>query len=412
MRDLRPMLGDPEISRALRDLLDRIQASGRRTTVIVPGTHPELPAALADRLVHLRLGLPTRAEYREMVQAVCTSLNFSRAAHVGLAAIDYEAVVDALRGLTLNEARQALARAALENGRLDLDDLPRLVDLKARALQSDGLLEYHPPGDNPATLGGFERLHAWLRRARVGFSEQARALNLPAPKGVLLTGVQGCGKSLAAKAIARSWGMPLLRLDAGRLYDKYVGESERNLRRALEVASSLAPAVLWIDEIEKAVATGSGGSNDGGVSQRLLGTLLTWMSERDDGVFLVATANDVFRLPPELLRKGRFDELFFVDLPGPAEREQILAIHLRLRRQDPAAVDLAAVAAATDGFSGAELEQVVVGALLDSLHRGEPAGTQAFLAESAATVALSTTRAEDIARLRETARGRFVPVAG
>ena len=237
-------------------------------------------------------------------------------------------------------------------------------------------------------------------------------MNLPAPKGVLLVGVQGCGKSLAAKAIARAWEMPLLKLDAGRLYDKYVGETERNLRRALGIAESLAPSVLWIDEIEKALATGSGDGSDGGLSQRMLGTLLTWMAERPAEVFVVATANDVFRLPPELLRKGRFDELFFVDLPTAAEREEILAIHLRMRRQDPAAFDLPVLRAATEGFSGAELEQVVVGALLGALHAGAPLDTAALAREAAGTVPLSRSRAEDVQRLRDLAAERFVPVSG
>ncbi|MDQ8043790.1 MAG: AAA family ATPase [Solirubrobacteraceae bacterium] len=411
MRDLRPSLGDPEVSRNLRDLLDHFDRSPRRSTVIILGSHPELPSELRDRIVTLPLGLPTDEEYGATLNAVSQSLILSRSANVSLSPLDANQVVSALRGLTLEQARQALAQAAVEDGVLDLADVPRLVDLKARTIGSGGLLEYYPPGDNDASLGGFARLRGWLGRAQVGFSAEARALNLPEPKGVLLTGVQGCGKSLAAKAIARAWSMPLLRLDAGRLYDKYIGETEKNLRRSLEIAESLAPAILWIDEIEKALATGGSDSADGGVSQRQLGTLLTWMAESKSGVFLVATSNDAFRLPPELLRKGRFDELFFVDLPTADERTEILTIHLRARRQDPATVDLAQLSAATDGFSGAELEQVVVGTLLGSLQRHAPADTAAYIAEANATVPLSRSRAEDIARLRAMAVGRFVPVA-
>lgn len=413
LRDLRGSLAQAGVARALRDVLAEFRDSSRRATIVILGSEPDFPAALREDIITYPLGLPTDAEYQATLAHVTSALTLQRAADVALSPIDQLEVIAALRGLTLTQARQVLQQAAAaDDRRLDLADLPRIADLKARALSAGGVLEYFPVDDAIADLGGFARLRGWLDRARVGFSAEAKALNLPAPKGVLLTGVQGCGKSLAAKVIARTWQMPLIKLDAGRLYDKYVGESERNLRRALRVAESLQPAVLWIDEIEKALAQGSGDSTDGGLSQRILGTLLTWMSERDEGVFLVATANDIFGLPPELLRKGRFDELFFVDLPTAPERGAILDIHLRMRRQDAAALDLPQIVAATEGFSGAELEQIVVGALLGSLHARTPADTAAYVREAAATVPLSRSRAEDIARLRQLATGRFVPVGG
>ena len=225
----------------------------------------------------------------------------------------------------------------------------------------------------------------------------------------MIVGVQGCGKSLACKTVARDWGLPLLKLDAGRLYDKFIGESERNFRRAAELAESMAPCVLWIDEIEKAMAQGS--DSDGGVSRRIFGSFLTWMQEKKPGVFVVATANDLSALPPELLRKGRFDEIFFVDLPVAEERRAILDIHLRLRRQDPAKLDLPRLVAASEGFSGAEIEQAVIASLYRSLHEGRDLSSELLEAEMRATVPLSVTRREDVERLRATARERFVPVA-
>jgi SpoVK/Ycf46/Vps4 family AAA+-type ATPase len=244
----------------------------------------------------------------------------------------------------------------------------------------------------------------------MGYSAEARAINLAAPRGILLVGVPGCGKSLAAKVIARQWQMPLLKLDAGRLYDKYIGESEKNLRKALTLAESLAPIVLWIDEIEKAMVAGGGSEADGGVSRRLFGAFLTWLQEKREEVFVVATANDLDVLPPELLRKGRFDEIFFVDLPDAAEREAIWNIHLRIRKQPPEGIDIASVVKESEGFSGAEIEQAVVAGLYRALHARRPLDTASLLDELRHTVPLSVARREDVERLRAHAAPRFVSV--
>ena len=227
----------------------------------------------------------------------------------------------------------------------------------------------------------------------------------------MLVGVPGCGKSLAAKAIAREWQLPLLKLDAGRLFDKFVGESEKNFRKAIEMAESLSPIVLWIDEIEKAMATGGGsGEADAGLSRRLFGAFLTWLQEKKQEVFVVATANNLSLLPPELLRKGRFDEIFFVDLPDDGEREVIWKIHLGLRKQDCTKFDVVKIVSASDGFSGSEIEQAVVAALYRALHQKTPLTTDLLIEELTSTVPLSVTRREDIDQLRETAQGRFVNV--
>jgi SpoVK/Ycf46/Vps4 family AAA+-type ATPase len=254
-----------------------------------------------------------------------------------------------------------------------------------------------------------EGLKGWLdlRTRAIQDPGAARRAGLEPPRGILLTGVPGCGKSLAAKALAATWNRPLVLLDPARVYRKYVGESEQRLAGALETAEAMAPIVLWIDEIEKAFATA--GDGDGGVSRRLLGSFLRWMQDRADGVFIVATANDVKALPPEFLRKGRFDEMFFVDLPGPDARRDILRLHIRERNMEPDAFDLERLTAITNGFSGAEIEAIVVGGLYRAFAAEEPPETGHLGAEAAATVPLSRSRREDVARLRAWAAGRAVP---
>jgi hypothetical protein len=410
LKDFETHLTDAATSRALRELLERFAAPAQRSTIVLVSATMDLPAEVEAQVVHYELRLPSREDYRVAIETVVESLRLNGSAQIAIAAADYENFAAALSGLTLNQARQAVAQVAIDDGKLTADDLARVIDLKARTLRDDGPLEYFPALENSFELGGFANLRRWLQRAHVAFSAEAAALNLPTPKGVMLVGIQGCGKSLAAKVIAREWQLPLLKLDAGRLYDKYVGESEKHLRRALASAESMAPVVLWIDEIEKGMAPSGGGEADGGLSRRLFGTFLTWLQEKRADVFVVATANDLSALPPELLRKGRFDEIFFVDLPDASEREAILRIHLSLRKQDPERLDLARIVAAADGFSGAELEQVVIVSLLRALQEHRQLDTQLLLDELAATVPLSVSRREDIERLRALARERFVPV--
>jgi ATPase family associated with various cellular activities (AAA)/AAA+ lid domain len=410
LKDFGAHLADAATSRALRELLERFAAPAQRSTIVLVSATLNLPAEVEAQVVRYELRLPGREEYRAAIETVVESLRLNGSAQVAIAAADYDAFAAALSGLTLNQARQAVAQVAIDDGRLTAEDLGRVVDIKARAIRDDGPLEYFPALENTFQLGGFANLRRWLQRAHVAFGAEAAALNLPAHKGVMLVGVQGCGKSLAAKVIAREWQLPLLKLDAGRLYDKYVGESEKHLRRALASAESMAPVVLWIDEIEKGMAPSGGADADGGLSRRLFGSFLTWLQEKRADVFVVATANDLSALPPELLRKGRFDEIFFVDLPDASEREAILRIHLALRKQDPEHLDLARIVAAADGFSGAELEQVVIVAVLRALQEHRPLDTQLLLDELAATVPLSVSRREDVERLRALARERFVPV--
>jgi len=270
----------------------------------------------------------------------------------------------------------------------------------------DGVLSFEYRTEQFASVAGMQRLRAWLEQRREAAVAQGEAGALDRPKGVLLLGVQGAGKSLTARAVAGAWGLPLLRLDMGALYNKYIGETERNLRESLRSAELMAPCVLWLDEIEKGVG---GTDTDEGVSRRLLGSLLTWMAEQRDGVFVVATANDVSALPPELLRKGRFDELFFVDLPDEATRAEIFRIHLRRRGIDPEGIDVGTLAGMSEGFSGAEIEQVVVSARYRAAAEQAPLASAHLLTEIRATVPLAVTMAERIEALRAWAEGRTVP---
>ncbi|MEE8556697.1 MAG: AAA family ATPase, partial [Myxococcota bacterium] len=354
IHDLSAFLGETGVARELRNLVARF--TGTRSAVLLVGDGISLPPELERDAAYLRLELPSDVELRKVIGSVVESLQARHRVTVELSTSDLERLLGAVRGMTANQARQAVAYAALGSGHLTADAIHTVHERKARLLEEGGALEYFPAQDSPFELGGFDRLKQWLDRAQVGFRPEARALGLPAPRGILLMGVQGCGKSLAAKVIARRWELPLLKLDAGLLYDKYLGESEKNFRRAVEVASAMAPTVLWIDEIEKGFGPTGSSEGDGGASRRLFGALLTWMQEKQADVFLVATANDVFGLPPELLRKGRFDEIFFVDLPTLVERRAIFCIHLERLKQSPDDLDLDQLVEATEGFSGAEIE--------------------------------------------------------
>jgi hypothetical protein len=409
LKDLSPHLSGPSAARELREVANRLTST--RSAIVVTGDPVDLPRELETQAMRFDLQLPDANELRGVVRSVVDAVSARQKVAVDLSREDAQRLVDSLAGLTLQQARRVIAQAIVTDSRLSVADIDRVIRAKGEIIERGSVLEFLPLEDNRFELGGFTRLKAWLAQSRVGFSKAAKAMNLQPPKGVLLVGVQGCGKSLAAKCIAREWQMPLLKFDASRLYDKFVGETEKNFRRATKVAEAMAPVVLWLDELEKAFAQGSGNDGDGGLSQRLFGTFLTWLQEKNEQVFVVAAANDVMRLPPELLRKGRFDEIFFVDLPTREERMSIIAIHLKLRRQDPARFDVATLADATTGFSGSELEQAVVVALYRALHQTRSLDDAMLLDAVRSTVPLSITRAEDLQELREMARGRFTPVA-
>lgn len=404
--DLHPYLDRPAVVRRLREIDRRF--GGSRSTAVLSGVAVELPSSLAHQAARLEVTLPGEAELERLVRATAAELAASRRARADLGPAEVTALARALRGLERDEARRLLHQATLRDGELSLGDLEHLLAGKRRRVEAGGLLQWVEPLAGFEAVGGAANVASWVRRRRDAFGEAARRFGLDPPKGLLLTGVPGTGKSLACRALAGEWKLPLLALDPGRLFDRFVGETEANLRRALSTAEAMAPSVLWIDEIEKGLSA-EPSQADAGLSRRVAGTLLTWMQERPEPVFLVATANDVEALPVELLRRGRFDEVFFFDLPGPAERESILAIHLERRERDPGGFDLAALAEATDGFSGAEIEGVVVAALYHAFSERHSLTTEILLAEARATRPLSRLRPEAVTTLRAWGRTHARP---
>jgi len=318
-----------------------------------------------------------------------------------------ERLIQAALGLTLGEAENVFAKIIVKDQRLSGEDVNEVFAEKQQIIRKSGLLEYYPTSESFAHIGGLSVLKEWLNKRATAFTHEAREFGLPAPKGILMLGVQGCGKSLCAKAVSTQWQLPLLRFDMGRMFGSLVGSSEENVRRAIAVAESVAPTILWVDEIDKAFAGSQGsGSSDGGTTARVFGTFLTWLSEKSAPVFVVATANDISQLPPELLRKGRLDEIFFVDLPRRDERIDVFRIHVQKRGRQPSAFDLEALADASKDFSGAEIEEGINSALYDAFYAKEELTTKHVLKALAETVPLARTMDEQISRLRSWAEGR------
>jgi hypothetical protein len=391
--------------RALRELAHALKAT--YTTVVLLSPMLVIPPEIEKEVSVLDVPLPTYRDLVQLLKEIVGVLRQGGGAKVDLTKDDADALIKAALGLTLAEAENAFAKAIAWDGRLSKDDVGRVLEEKRQVIRKSGLLEYFPTEERLANVGGLDALKTWLGRRGAAFSEAARKFGLPEPKGLLLLGVQGCGKSLTAKAIAAQWGLPLLRLDMGRIFSGLVGSSEENLRRAIQVAESVAPVVLWIDEIEKGLAgVQSSGASDGGVTARVMGTLLTWLQEKTAPAFVVATANRIELLPPELLRKGRFDEIFFIDLPALPERREILDIHVRKRGRDPAAYDLDVLARRAEGLSGAEIEQAVISGLYDAFAEGKELGQVHLERAVSDSLPLSTTMREEIERLRDWARTR------
>ena len=406
MKDLHRYLGDAAVVRKCLDLAPAFRHD--RRVIVLSAVNVELPAELEPLTARLTLALPDADELKSVVKRVVAECSREHPVSMGLSPHDLDRLVDRLRGFTAFEAERAITRTILRDHTLDAKDVDFIVELKKEMLRKDGVLEYVSPEENLAEVGGFKHLKAWLEKRKKAFTPEAKTYGLEPSRGILLLGVQGSGKSLVARAVAREWGLPLLKMEPARLYDKYIGETEKSLDRALRIAEQMAPCVLMIDELEKSLSYNAGGDADAGLSKRVFGHLLAWLQDRKAPVFVVATSNDIGQLPPELTRKGRFDEIFFVDLPAAEERREIFAIHLRKRKRDPRVFDLAELAAASEGFSGAEIEQAVVAALYTAFSRGVEVTSAIIVEEIKSTKPLSVTRAESIEALRAWARDRTV----
>lgn len=415
IRQTRPMIAvfrglagatsQPAIRRLLMDFLDQCDPS-RECVLLMDdeSLHPK-----ADRLaVAWRPALPDRVQLEEIVRNTFRRVRFDIPGEVTseIRKSEFDQLVLNLRGLTKTQATRVIESVIYDDHRLSSDDLQMVIDEKRRLLESSGSLESMTIDFNIEEVGGLKGLKAWLKQRRGGFSDEARQFGIQPPRGVLMLGVPGCGKSLCAKAVAADWGMPLLRLDPGVLYQKFVGESENQLRQAIRQAEAMAPVILWIDEIEKAFASASSTSADGGLSQRMFGTLLSWMQDHQEPIFMVATANDISKLPPELMRKGRFDEVFFIDLPDPAARRQIFSIHLKRKRREPALFRLDDLADASKDLTGSEIEQAIVSGLFQAFSEDRELTTENIIHALAETRPLSVMMAEKIDSLRQWAASR------
>jgi SpoVK/Ycf46/Vps4 family AAA+-type ATPase len=377
--------------------------------IVFTGTDVHLPSDLDAMAATVMLPAPGEEEYRSLLGNLLRDLSQRQYVEVNLTKEETAGLLKHLSGLTLLEAEKILTKAIIEDHRLTPEDIKHVITAKKAVVEREGLLEYYPVEQTMADIADLANLKKWLekRKAVVANPLKAEEFGLSFPRGVLLLGVPGCGKSLSAKAVASEWRLPLLKFDTSNLYNKYIGESEKNFKRAIRAAERMAPVVLWIDELEKAFAVG--GNEDGGVSQRILGTFLSWMQDRKGEVFIVATANEIERLPPEFLRKGRFDEIFFVDLPDRGTRHEIFRIHLASRGQNPESFDLLRLADDSEGFTGSEIEEVVVSGLYTAFSDNQTLTTVDLEREVLATVPLSVTMVEKVSALRAWAQSRTVP---
>ncbi|MFI5102584.1 MAG: AAA family ATPase [Terriglobales bacterium] len=408
LKDFHRHMENPVVVRRLRDVGQKFSANRRTLVLTAPAI--EMPPELASLVEFLDLPLPDRDRLREIIRETYTRMAGTHTLKLQLDSNGVDAMAANLRGLTEEAAERAISQTVVGRQALSPDCVTDVLEAKKALLKRSEMLEFVDATDNMSSVGGLENMKRWLEQRRGSWDDQARQFGLDPPKGLIILGVQGCGKSLCARAVAGEWKLPLVKFDTAAVYDKFIGETEKRIQKVFRVAEGLAPCVLWIDELEKVFA-GSGpasASADAGVSSRLLASFLSWMQERKPAVFVAATCNNVTVLPPELIRKGRFDELFFVDLPSAVERKQVFSIHLTKRKRNPADYDLDRIAEAAKGFSGAEIESAVQTALYAAFARKQELSNEDLLTALSSTVPLSITRAEEIAELRAWAKNRAV----
>lgn len=403
----------PRFIRKLRDIALTLPDSPFTKSLILLSPVLEIPLELEKEIAVVDFPLPTLKELNDMLKEIEERIKSRPEFKIDLTTEDREELLKAALGLTLTEAENVFAKSLIEDAKIDRDDIVKILKEKGQLIKKSGVLEYITSDESLGTVGGLEALKQWFSERALGFSERAKEFPLSPPRGVLLIGVPGCGKSLCAKLVAYKWKKPLLRFDVGRAFGKYVGESEANMRRVIKTAESLAPCILWIDEIEKEFG-GVSGEGDSGVSSRVFASFLTWMQEKKNPVFVLATANNIHRLPPEFLRKGRFDEIFFVDLPFEDERKEIFRIHLSKRKRNPDSFDLDFLAKESDGYSGAEIEESIISALYRVFSLNRDLTTDDILQIIKETRPLSEVMKEQIDEMRRWAedRARYASLKG
>ena len=405
LRDFHPFLQNPQVARRIRDLSHDFKHDRKYLkTIMVLSPLYKSPPELEKEMSIVDYELPTREEIEHIINKCLRGVKSSAPLKAREDPTTRERVIEAALGLTAVEAENVFAKSLVRRKDLDIDTI---LGEKKHIIRKSGILEFFEAKEAFSDIGGLSVLKDWLKKRQLAFNQKAREFGLPIPKGILLLGIPGCGKSLTAKAIGALWQMPLLRLDVGKVFAGLVGSSEENMRRAIKTAEAVAPAILWLDELEKGFSgTKSSGQTDSGTAARVFGSFITWLQEKASPVFVVATANDVSMLPPELLRKGRFDEIFFVDLPTSKERHDIFEIHLAKKKRDPANFDIPKLVAATQGFSGSEIEQGIVSALYDAFYRNSEIDTPTVLASVQEIIPLSYTMKERIDGMREWSKSR------